>query len=771
MLRHYSAANRGAPSSTTASRAAAPAAARQSGAMPEARFATNMVNRYDGGAQSRNHAADQNNTLVTLETAKLSMTGLPPDQAEMNLDELQFAGALAQMSDDRREQFAQRANALRSAPDDRYAEMLSSLQKDVDGELRSIQADPVRRMNAVFDAPVGISMLGDDGQQQMAALSGQYAKMNAPGTTPAQREQAFAKAVDIKSRMQDQILQKSQDVHAARQKDWSESTARVNQILDDADRYSADTIQLPRNSDDPQWDTNTRKPAYAKTFPYQSVMEKLLSPDGYSQQERAVSTPRTLSPADRARDLLTFQQGMSDPDSDIHRRVAKLEQQALSTMAHPGTDLDAVSPPTTLSGVAGHPPGYDQNYVQNLADSYQGVLKDIDQQNRAMLREPIPGLADKILYGIGRFAADLSPIPGMDWFATQLLDAGFPDHGGLSAQEVGHIDMGAMLFGLLIGRREPEAGGELKPPVGGELKPPGGGNGKSPGNGRTEGHLNGSGQTQGPQTQAPTPQSTTILLPEGYARQPAGRLEADPDSPGIFRDSKFQAYIRANGQTWPVRYDTDNGTWRVYQPDNPTKYQYPVRLDAHGNWQVHGDTGIPGGAPPRIPAETRQKAEALSRDGWTPTNIARRLGISERTVRRIKRDANLPDILGLPLQSIAFRKEVIARVNAGTPPEQIAGDMHVQPETVEVIVEQYRRDGQVKLDSGGPLPAETRQKAEALSRDGWTVTAVARRLDISQPTAWRIRQNMNLPDILGLPLRSLQIRKNVIARLQAGTPP
>ncbi|MFM0673724.1 hypothetical protein PQQ78_39435, partial [Paraburkholderia sediminicola] len=158
--------------------------------MPEARFATNMVNRYDGGAQSRNHAADQNNTLVTLETAKLSMTGLPPDQAEMNLDELQFAGALAQMSDGKREQFAQRANALRAAPDDRYAEMLSSLQKDVDGELRSIQADPVRRMNAVFDAPVGISMLGDDGQQQMAALSGQYAQMNAPGTTPAQREQA-----------------------------------------------------------------------------------------------------------------------------------------------------------------------------------------------------------------------------------------------------------------------------------------------------------------------------------------------------------------------------------------------------------------------------------------------------------------------------------------------------------------------------------------------------------------------------------------------------
>ncbi|MFM0674647.1 helix-turn-helix domain-containing protein, partial [Paraburkholderia sediminicola] len=88
---------------------------------------------------------------------------------------------------------------------------------------------------------------------------------------------------------------------------------------------------------------------------------------------------------------------------------------------------------------------------------------------------------------------------------------------------------------------------------------------------------------------------------------------------------------------------------------------------------------------------------------------------------------NLPDIPSPPLQSIAFRMEVVARVNAGTPPEQIAGDMHVQPETVEVIVEQYRRDGQVKLDTVeyGPIPAETRQKAEVLLRDGWTAAAVA----------------------------------------------
>ncbi|MFM0674572.1 COG3415 family protein, partial [Paraburkholderia sediminicola] len=184
--------------------------------------------------------------------------------------------------------------------------------------------------------------------------------------------------------------------------------------------------------------------------------------------------------------------------------------------------------------------------------------------------------------------------------------------------------------------------------------------------------------------------------------------------------------------------------------------------------QVNLDTG--GHGP--MPAETRQKAEALLRDGWTSRNIARRLGISEFTARRIKQDANLPDIPSPPLQSIAFRKEVVTRVNAGTPPEQIARDMHVQPETVEVIVEQYRRDGQVNLDSGGhgPIPAETRQKAEALLRDGWAPTAVARRLDMALTTARNIKRRMNLADI-GTPLHSPQIRKDVIARLQAGTPP
>ncbi|EIF32292.1 hypothetical protein BCh11DRAFT_00011 [Burkholderia sp. Ch1-1] len=595
------------------------AATRQPDQISATQFATSMVTTYDGGAHSRNEAADRNNTLPVLQTARLSMTGLPPGQVKKNLDEMQFAGALAQMSEARRVQFAQRANALRTAPQDQYAAMQRSLRNDVNRELGRVRADPVSRMQAVFNAPVGIALLGENGQQQMAALRNAQTQMNAPGATPAQREQAFAGGSGIKTRLQSQILQKSQDIYAAQQKKWADSMARVNQMLDDAQKYQADTIQLPGNSDDPEWDENTRKPAYAKTFPYQSVMEKLLSPDGYSQQERGHSTGRTLPPEDRARDLLTFQQGMSDPGSDIHRRVMKLEQQALSTMAAPGPDLDAGSPATTLSDVAAHPPQYDQNYVQNLAAGYRGVLRDTELQNRVMLRKPIPGLADQVLYGIGRFAADLSPIPGLDWFANQLLDVQFPDHGGLSDQQVKNVDMGAMFTGLLLGRGEPEGEALLKPPVVGHGEAPGGGPGEVHGTGsgtesRTDG---GTGPTQepppgmtapqagpaanGPQGQPPQGGAGSAFtpggMPKGYALNRAPASYGPSATPGVYADAaNGQKFIIADGQAFAVRYDKENATYRIYDPANPSRPTYPVRRDPEtGRWEIHNNVGLQGG--------------------------------------------------------------------------------------------------------------------------------------------------------------------------------
>ncbi|PQV45204.1 hypothetical protein [Paraburkholderia sp. BL21I4N1] len=64
---------------------------------------------------------------------------------------------------------------------------------------------------------------------------------------------------------------------------------------------------------------------------------------------------------------------------------------------------------------------------------------------------------------------------------------------------------------------------------------------------------------------------------------------------GVAYDDKGQGFIKQDALTLPVRYDKANGTWRVFTPENPTKYQPPVSQDNNGTWQVHGNVGLPGG--------------------------------------------------------------------------------------------------------------------------------------------------------------------------------
>nr|WKF56986.1 Toxin [Paraburkholderia busanensis] len=90
-------------------------------------------------------------------------------------------------------------------------------------------------------------------------------------------------------------------------------------------------------------------------------------------------------------------------------------------------------------------------------------------------------------------------------------------------------------------------------------------------------------------------------VPLAYTGKPSGPLRADPATPGVYRADNGQAYIKQGGQMFAVKYDGDNRTWRVYSPDNPAKYAYPVKQDESGNWHAHGDVGLPGGfrgAPP-----------------------------------------------------------------------------------------------------------------------------------------------------------------------------
>ncbi|MFL9907380.1 hypothetical protein [Paraburkholderia sp. RL17-337-BIB-A] len=115
-----------------------------------------------------------------------------------------------------------------------------------------------------------------------------------------------------------------------------------------------------------------------------------------------------------------------------------------------------------------------------------------------------------------------------------------------------------------------------------------------------------------PKTNAPPASDSHFDVPAQYAGKPKGNLEADPNSPGVFRDENGQSYIQAGEQNWPVRYDKDNGTWRVYHPDDAAKLQYPVGLDEQGNWQVHDDVGLKGGNPGAAGGQQRQYGQPRS---------------------------------------------------------------------------------------------------------------------------------------------------------------
>ncbi len=121
------------------------------------------------------------------------------------------------------------------------------------------------------------------------------------------------------------------------------------------------------------------------------------------------------------------------------------------------------------------------------------------------------------------------------------------------------------------------------------------------------------GANASPTTSAPW------TVPDGYAHNPSGQVRMDPDTRGLFRDDKDQAFIKAGDQTYAVRYDKDNGTWRAYRPDDPAKPQYPVKPDEHGNWQVHNDVGLKGGG-----GESQRPAMGWAQQGDIPLHLQAR---------------------------------------------------------------------------------------------------------------------------------------------------
>ncbi|WGS51096.1 hypothetical protein LFL96_06220 [Paraburkholderia sp. D15] len=181
--------------------------------------------------------------------------------------------------------------------------------------------------------------------------------------------------------------------------------------------------------------------------------------------------------------------------------------------------------------------------------------------------------------------------------------------------------------------------------------------------------------------------SQTYAVLQKYASAPAADLRADSRTAGLYRDGKGNAYINANDRAYAVRYDRDNGTWRLHHSAEPAKAQYPVRSDGRGNWEIHHEVGLLGGGP-RISHEIKDQIAALLRDGWSNAAVMKMFSISQSVVYAVRDRIAMPP--AVPLASFEFRENVATRLAAGTPAAQIARELGVHPRTV-LLIEEARR--------------------------------------------------------------------------------
>jgi hypothetical protein len=247
-------------------------------------------------------------------------------------------------------------------------------------------------------------------------------------------------------------------------------------------------------------------------------------------------------------------------------------------------------------------------------------------------------------------------------------------------KQVPIVGDGYKIGGLITGQKND--GGTIPTPFP-SVKPDMEGGGKAP-VGEPKGKPSEGGKGAGGEPEAPAPKTneqgkappvknepstkdTHFNVPDSYAIQPSGSLKADPAAPGILRDDNGVPYISSGNKLYRATFDNDNGTWRV-MGDDPTKFQYPVKLDENGNWQSHGDTGLKGGAPGDDGAKGGAQGAGDNRDrlnnALQPSPTLNQPGSYPSTVEAVNNVLKHHGI-GLSNQSAENIMDNIKKVNAG----------------------------------------------------------------------------------------------------------
>lgn len=534
---------------------------------------------------------DQQNTARLGKELKQGLTGYPPDvqQFEQTVNDMQaqlgrlppaehesYAGVLATLDVAYRNGDAQGRQNVDS--------QLSLLGSALSMRADTADNDPVERALNVFNAPVGAGYLSEPAdRQQLGALSRLRDRFVA-AATPDERRASFTEAATLKNGLQ-QTIATALDRHTGEETGkWAQANADVDRMLHEADALAGDPGKR-----------------------YELIGRQLFNTNPGSGRD---------DQADRR--LLAFTQRMQD-DPALHDKLVGWSVDAGRKLNGYGVDAQK----NYLDILQNLPPA-GPDYVRDLADQYNAVLHDASYKNASIT----PGaraekLAGQILEGTARFLIGMTP------FAP--LTAAFDAHSTLPDNARVGIDMAAGLLGLVAGEGASafaerlgakgagalrEAGALDHSPPQADPVIPGSADAASAhtvpstpgasGASGTAGAADTSPRTAGLSTDPAVAEASQRIggqparLPDDYAVHPApGTLTPAPGQKGMLTDSGGQRYIQSGANLYATRFDADNHTWRVYRPDNPYRPQYPVRLDAQDNWQVHHDVGLKGGMDPQ----------------------------------------------------------------------------------------------------------------------------------------------------------------------------
>jgi hypothetical protein len=338
-------------------------------APPDSRHATDaeltsLLARYDD--RNANTAGDTVNAELGARLEELATTGYPDDARRYEQDAQRDLGMLAQLPADvasaYRNQMTSTLDAFESTPNawlrSKYSGQAQTLRDQITNEYWEARTDPNMRAQAVFNAPFGNDLPGDDAQPDIDRLR-DLKRQFRQASTQADRESIFSEASKIKQSLQDRILDVILGRIEAEKRAGAVSEKEVMQAFERAQGLSG-----PGATTGARLAYFTRQvsadAAHARAFTeLRGLTPERLQQLKQTDQDRFAQV--TALKPERLQQLTQWENAFAAQDSEAARQL-------------PDVPLD---PPKHPSDVRFYPPAPDLDYGENLRLRYVDALNSI----------------------------------------------------------------------------------------------------------------------------------------------------------------------------------------------------------------------------------------------------------------------------------------------------------------------------------------------------------------------------------------------------------